>query len=99
MANGEVSVLTSKSKDLSLRINDNPSLIKIEGEIVTLFCKFSSNEEAVLREVVWYRELEDGTNSKLLTYDAVMNITQVSIATLEIEFLSSLMLYCKTAAA
>jgi len=68
----------SVKNELSLRIDDNPSLVKNEGEKVTLFCKFSSIKDARLREVVWYRELDDGTIPKLLTYDAVMNITQVN---------------------
>nr|XP_018667322.2 immunoglobulin superfamily member 21-like isoform X2 [Ciona intestinalis] len=61
-----------------LRISDNPTLLVNEKQPVTLVCQFSTVEGARLREVVWYREFEDGTSVKLVTYDAIMNITQVN---------------------
>jgi len=69
--------LVSISHDADLSISDNPSLTVNEHQQVVFVCHFTMAEKATLREVVWYREFEDGTSVKLLTYDAVMNITQV----------------------
>ena len=89
-ARGKFNSLASTYNSSSLRIDDNPTLTRNEGETVRLYCRFSSVKEAVLREVVWYREMDERTNAKLLTYDAVMNITQVGA---KIEFVMLCNLY------
>nr|CAB3255589.1 immunoglobulin superfamily member 21-like [Phallusia mammillata] len=72
-----VSFVTMSSGN-ELRISDNPTLVVNEKQPVSLICQFAMAKGAILREIVWYREFDDGTNVKLLTYDAIMNITQVN---------------------
>lgn len=78
-SNQPLALQSMSSINQELKIADNPTLIVNNKQPVTLVCKFRASRDAILREVVWYREFDDGTNVKILTYDAMMNITQVSL--------------------